>query len=111
MASSSTSISVGQINLLHRQQLGIAGIGYWVVASRRRQGLAGEAVRVLSRWALSRHALVRLEALVEPENVASCRVLESAGFHREGILRQYLDLGDRRSDVFLFSLLPVDLDT
>jgi [ribosomal protein S5]-alanine N-acetyltransferase len=109
MADRSTDVAVGQINLLHRQQPGIAGIGYWVVASRRGEGFASNAVRALSRWALNLSTLVRLEALVEPENMISCHVLERSSFRREGLLRQYLDLGDRRADALLFSLLPGDV--
>ena len=71
MADVATNVSVGQINLLHRQQPGVVGIAYFVVASRRGQGFAGNAVQVLSRWALSLLAVVRLEALVMPENVTS----------------------------------------
>ena len=111
MADPATAIAVGQINLLHRQQSGVVGIGYWVVTSRRRQRFASNAVHLLSRWALSVGAVVRLEALVDPDNLASCQVLERAGFHCEGLLRRYLDLGDRRADALLFSLLPVDVGT
>ena len=98
-------LSVGQINLLHRQQPGVVGIAYFVVASRRGRGFRRpDAVQVLSRWALSLVAVVRLEALVMvPENVTSCHVFERAGFRQEGILRRYLDLGDRHADAVLFS--------
>jgi RimJ/RimL family protein N-acetyltransferase len=32
------------------------------------------------------------------------------GFHREGLLRRYLDLGTTRDDVFLYSLIQEDVD-
>ena len=50
------------------------------------------------------------EALIQPENEGSIRVVESVGFHREGLLRRYLDLGTTRDDVFLYSLIQEDVD-
>ena len=104
-----TDTAVGLICLLHRQQPGVAGVGFWTVASRRRQGFARTSLGLLSRWALGLPAVVRLEALVEPDNEGSTRVLEAVGFRREGLLRSYVDLRDGRGDAMLFSLLREDL--
>ncbi len=61
-------------------------IGYW----SRDRGLAWErAARLLSTWALTGLGLERLELLANPENVASQRLAEGAGFTREGLLRLY----------------------
>ncbi len=109
VAEAATDTAVGLICLLHRQQPGVAGVGFWTVAGRRRQGFARTSLGLLSRWALGLPAVVRLEALVEPGNEASTRVLEAVGFRREGLLRSYLDLGDLRRDAMLFSLLREDL--
>ena len=104
-----TDTAVGLICLLHRQQPGVAGVGFWTVASRRRQGFARTSLGLLSRWALGLPVVVRLEALVEPDNEGSTRVLEAVGFRREGLLRAYLDLRGVRGDALLFSLLREDL--
>ena len=109
VAEAATDTAVGLICLLHRQQPGVAGVGFWTVASRRRQGFARTSLGLLSRWALGLPAMVRLEALVEPGNEGPRRVLEAAGFRREGLLRSYLDLGGVRGDAILFSLLREDL--
>jgi RimJ/RimL family protein N-acetyltransferase len=87
---------------------GTAELGYWVIERARGDHLAARAVALLSRWALEGR-LLRLEALVEPANTASRRVLERAGFHREGYLRSYLAFPTRRSDAVIYSLLPGDL--
>ena len=42
-------------------------------------------------------------------NTASMRVLETAGFQREGYLRSYLAIGDGRADAYIYSLLATDL--
>lgn len=109
VAEAGTGTAVGLIALLHRQQPGVVGVGYWIVASRRQQGFARRALGLLSHWALSLPAVNRLEALVEPGNEGSIRVLDDAGFRREGLLRAYLDLHTLRVDVYLYSLIEGDV--
>ena len=91
-------------------QAGTAGLGYWVLARARRRGLATAAVRLLTRWAIAEAGVRRIEALVEPGNPASLRVLERCSFRREGLLRDYLDHGEngRRVDAYVYSLIPGD---
>lgn len=50
----------------------------------------------------------RVEALVDVLNVGSQRVLEKAGFQREGILRKYSFLKGKSRDMVMFSLLSTD---
>ena len=52
--------------------------------------------------------LERLEARVLVENVGSQRVLEKAGFQREGVLRKYMTLKGKIRDLMMFSLLSAD---
>jgi RimJ/RimL family protein N-acetyltransferase len=65
--------------------------------------MASRAASLVADWALSEAGLLRLEALVEPSNVPSQRVLEHAGFAREGRLAAYLDLADGRADAFIYA--------
>jgi len=44
-----------------------------------------------------------------PDNIASQRVLEKAGFRREGLLRSYFEFERQRADAPIYSLLPSDL--
>jgi RimJ/RimL family protein N-acetyltransferase len=96
--------------LLFEPQRGTVGIGYWVLAHARRRGLASHAVALVARWALAEAGIVRIEALVEPHNVASQRVVERAGFSREGLLRAYLEphLDGERADAYVYSLIAAD---
>jgi RimJ/RimL family protein N-acetyltransferase len=110
VADAATGEALGAAVLMLRPQPGAAGIGYWLVEGARGRGLASRAVALLSRWALGAGGLARVEALVEPSNVASQRVVERAGFRREGHLRSYLVLAGRRADALVYSLLPGDLD-
>jgi [ribosomal protein S5]-alanine N-acetyltransferase len=104
-----TGAAAGMMCLLHRQQPGVLGVGYFTVDSHRRKGLTRRALVLLSCWAFGVDGVVRLEALVEPDNGASIKVLDGAGFRCEGLLRSYLIQGESRRDVLLFSLLKGDI--
>jgi ribosomal-protein-alanine N-acetyltransferase len=101
--------ALGAVVLLFRRQPGTVEIGYWLVERARGRRLSSRAVALLARWALTDAGLARIEALVDPENSASQRVLESVGFRCEGLLRSYLVFNQRRADAFIYSLLPSDL--
>jgi ribosomal-protein-alanine N-acetyltransferase len=88
---------------------GRAQVGYWVAAAERGRGVATRALRLVCRWALDELGVKRLQLLTDPANLSSQRVAVRVGFRREGILRSYLDLGDRRRDGVMFSLLPGEL--
>ncbi len=101
--------AVGQIGLwLAGMVDGRASIGYWLVAAHRGRGLAGHALRTLSRWALDLPGVHRLELYVEPWNVASWRAAERAGYVREGLLRSWQQVGEERRDMYMYSLLAAD---
>ncbi len=57
-------------------------IGYSVVASRQRQGIATEAVSGLIEWAFSQSGVQRIEAETLPHLTPSIRVLAKLGFAR-----------------------------
>ncbi len=50
----------------------------------RVEGLASQAVRAMSEWALTRFGLPRILGVVATDNAASCKVLENAGFELIG---------------------------
>ena len=110
MVEGRTGIAAGLMCLLHRQQPGVVGVGYWIVASQRSKGLARAGLVLLSRWALSLSSVDRLEALVDPWNEASIRVLSGAGFRREALLRSYMEFEGNRGDAVLFALIDIDFE-
>jgi RimJ/RimL family protein N-acetyltransferase len=84
-------------------------IGYWMVAEARGRGIGARATRMLAVWALTRLGLERLELLANPQNEASQRLAERAGFTREGTLRRYRRRHGVREDLVMFSMLAEDL--
>lgn len=105
----STAELVGAIDM-RASHLRTGHVGYWVAPQARGRGVAPDALVTLSRWAFESLSLGRMELLTHPENVASQRVAEKAGFQREGVLRGALPERDGgRRDGVMFSLLPSDL--
>ena len=86
-AASNEALGAG---VLMARQPGTVEIGYWLIPRARGRGFGSRAVGLLARWAVTEAPLARVEALVVPDNIASQRVLEKAGFRREGHLRSYL---------------------
>jgi RimJ/RimL family protein N-acetyltransferase len=65
-----------------------AEIGYWLGESFWRRGIATEALIAITDYAITTHRLTRLFAVPFAWNIASCRVLEKAGYELEGRLRR-----------------------
>jgi RimJ/RimL family protein N-acetyltransferase len=59
---------------------GSVEIGYGVVPGIRGQGIATEAVRALTVWALAQPGVVEVRAETDLNNTASQRVLDRSGF-------------------------------
>jgi ribosomal-protein-serine acetyltransferase len=99
-------IGLNQPNRAH----GLYNLGYWVRASRQRQGIAALATRQLAKTAFADlPAVHRLELLTMPDNVASQRTALAAGATYEGVLRQRLRVSAISYDALLFSLVRVDV--
>jgi RimJ/RimL family protein N-acetyltransferase len=77
-------------------------LGYWLFVEARGRGVATRAVRALVEDSHSR-GINRVEAHVRLGNVASERVLDRAGFEREGVKRRLLRHGGVRVDATLFA--------
>jgi RimJ/RimL family protein N-acetyltransferase len=96
---------------LGRESDGVCEIGYWIRADARGGGVMTRALVLLSRAALARDEVERVQLRADVENVSSRRVAEKAGFRLEGVLRSAhwnARLG-RRQDWALYSLLSSDL--
>ena len=80
-------------------------IGYWLFPRARGHGIATKVARTLAEYAFTL-GIQRVAAYVEVGNASSERVLERAGFTREGIIRSLPKSEGRRVDKTIFSLLP-----
>jgi RimJ/RimL family protein N-acetyltransferase len=84
-------------------------LGYWLFVDARGRGVATRVVRALVDHAHA-NGIARVEAHVRIGNTASERVLERAGFAREGIKRSLLRHGGTRVDATLFAVVAPDAE-
>ena len=83
-----------------RAEIGYAlGRPYWGA------GYMHEALQAFVGYAFQTLALNRLEADIDPRNLASAKTLERLGFQKEGHLRERWIVDDEVSDTDLYGLL------
>jgi RimJ/RimL family protein N-acetyltransferase len=70
--------------------LGQAMVGYSLLPEYRGRGVMTRAVNLLATWVFEQTAISRLVAGTAPDNTASHRVLERAGFVREFLVKGLL---------------------
>ncbi|WP_339933742.1 GNAT family protein [uncultured Brevundimonas sp.] len=95
---------VGAVTLsnVRRGVADMGTIGYWVGEPFAGHGHATAAVQALVAFAFGPLNLHRIEAACVPDNLASRRVLEKAGFIHEGLARAYLKINGDWADHLLF---------
>ncbi|WP_035485260.1 GNAT family N-acetyltransferase [Paraburkholderia phenoliruptrix] len=110
--SQTTGEVLGTCILFHAdEQCRRAEIGFSLQRTHWGNGYMNEAASALIEHAFSALNLRRIEADIDPRNVASARLLERLGFIREGLLRERWIVGDEISDSALYGLLQGDRRT
>ena len=79
-----------------------AHIGYWIDKNYANQGLTTQAVNTLTDYAFTYLNLHRVEINLRPENLASRRVAEKAGYIFEGERPRYLHINGTWRDHVVF---------
>jgi RimJ/RimL family protein N-acetyltransferase len=84
-----------------------AEVGYWLGEELWGRGIATEALQMLTQHLFSGEQLLRLFALPLADNAGSIRVLEKAGYAREGLLRaSCVKYGERRDQLLYARINP-----
>lgn len=81
-----------------------AEIGYWLGREFWGRGIGTAAVRAFTRHAFAAHDLLRIYASVFSWNPASMRVLEKAGYVREGVLRKSVVKDGQVIDMVMYAI-------
>jgi RimJ/RimL family protein N-acetyltransferase len=71
-----------------------AEIGYWMHAPMRSKGIGTIATKIITNYGFTTMGFRRIEAAVDVDNTASQKLLTSAGYTKEGILRQRVTRAD-----------------
>jgi RimJ/RimL family protein N-acetyltransferase len=87
---------------------GVAEIGFWAAPWARGRGVCTRAVLLTSNWAFDALGIGRIQGLTHTDNPGAHRVLERAGYQREGTLRGLERDGDVRIDQVSFARLATD---
>lgn len=82
-----------------------AEVGFALAQAVWGRGYLAEALHALLTFAFDTLELHRVEADVDPRNARSIRVLERAGFRREGHLRERYHLAGEVQDAVIYGLL------
>jgi RimJ/RimL family protein N-acetyltransferase len=85
-----------------------AEVGYWLGEAYWGRGITTAALRLVSDYAFASDGLLRLFAVPFADNLASVRVLEKAGYQREGVLRSAAVKFGRPRDQLLYSRINPD---
>lgn len=100
------SIGVFRQGNIHRQT---AELGYYVAEEYWNRGIMTEAVKQICEYVFSKSDILRIYAEPFAYNIASCRVLEKAGFQYEGTLRSNAVKNGEVIDMKMYTLLRTEI--
>lgn len=80
-------------------------VGYWMGERHAANGHMSAALKLVIPYIFNGLQLHRIEAACIPDNDKSIRLLENAGFQREGLLREYLKINGQWRDHLMYSLI------
>jgi len=92
-------------NIGHRPVGKTQEIGYAILPSERKKGYCSEAAMLMVDYLFLSKDIARVQAHTDVRNVASQRVLEKAGFKKEGVVRKSVFVRGKWRDRYLLSIL------
>ena len=96
------SIGVFRQKNIHRHT---AELGYYIAEEYSGRGIMTDAVKQICEYVFSKSDIIRIYAEPFAYNIASCRVLEKAGFQYEGTLKNNAVKNGKVIDMKMYSLL------
>jgi RimJ/RimL family protein N-acetyltransferase len=95
-----------KIGTIGHYQVGkLLEIGYVLVPSERKKGYCTEAAKIMVDYLFLSKDIVRIQAHTNVKNVGSQKVLEKAGFKKEGVVRKSSFVKGEWRDRCLYSIL------
>ena len=96
------SIGVFRQSNIHRQT---GELGYYIAEAYWGKGIMTEAVKQICEYVFGSSDIIRIYAEPFACNIASCRVLEKAGFQYEGTLRRNAVKNGKVIDMKMYSMI------
>ncbi|MCC3373157.1 GNAT family N-acetyltransferase [Cohnella sp. REN36] len=98
---------IGQISLMQvvRGALQSCWVGYYLDQALNGRGYTSDALRLVVDFAFNELKLHRVEAGVMPHNEKSIRVVEKAGFEREGLNKKNVLINGKWQDHLHFAVV------
>ena len=98
---------VGSIGVFRKENIHshTAEIGYYIAESHWGKGIGTSALKQACQKVFETSNIVRIFAEPFSENIASCRILEKAGFQCEGTLRKKAFKNGQFKDMQMYSLI------
>lgn len=99
------NIAIGSIGIFRQSNIHrrTAELGYYIAEEYWGKGIMTEAVRQICEYVFSKSDIIRIFAEPFAYNIASCRVLEKAGFQCEGTLRNNAIKNEKVIDMKMYS--------
>lgn len=94
-------IGLNIINHPHKR----AEVGYWIAEEYWGTGMMLEALNLMVDYYFENMKLERIYAFVIPDNIPSWKLLEKAGFEREGLLKGLMRKEGKRYDHYIYARL------
>lgn len=100
--------SCGFLNIIPQHYR--SDIGFELSKDYWGQGIAQESIEAIIKYGFEQLNLQRIQALIEPPNEASQKLVERQGFIKEGLLRNYEFTSGKFDNLYMYSLLKEDFD-
>jgi [ribosomal protein S5]-alanine N-acetyltransferase len=100
--------SCGFLNMLTKHYR--TEVGYELSKEYWGKGIASEALEAVVTYGFRHFQLERIQALIEPANLPSQKLVERLGFRREGLLRHYEFTCGKFDDLYMYSIIKEEIN-
>jgi len=98
------------INNILMGSMRMASLGYYGDEEFAGSGHMSEGMRLVLDYSFTTLGLNRLEANIQPENIASRRLVQKLGFRKEGFSPKYLQIGGKWCDHERWAILAEEIE-
>jgi [ribosomal protein S5]-alanine N-acetyltransferase len=85
-------------------------VGYELSKEYWGKGIASEALEAVVKYGFRHFQLERIQALIEPTNLPSQKLVERLGFRSEGLLRHYEFTCGKFDDLYMYSIIKEEIN-